>query len=30
MAVGIIGGIAAFPQSFSQQESDSKHFIPTL
>ncbi|KAJ5157913.1 uncharacterized protein N7482_009013 [Penicillium canariense] len=30
MAVGIIGGIAAFSESFSQQESDSKHFIPTL
>lgn len=29
MAIGIVGGIAAFPQSFSQQESDSKHFIPT-
>lgn len=29
MAIGIIGGIAAFPQSFSQQENDSKHFIPT-
>ncbi|KAJ5874902.1 uncharacterized protein N7529_003332 [Penicillium soppii] len=29
MAIGIIGGIAAFPESFSQQESDSQHFIPT-
>lgn len=29
MVIGIIGGIAAFPQSFSQQENDSKHFIPT-
>ncbi|OQE36712.1 hypothetical protein PENCOP_c011G08586 [Penicillium coprophilum] len=29
MAVGIIGGIAAFPESFSQQQDDSKHFIPT-
>ncbi|OOQ83325.1 hypothetical protein PEBR_35114 [Penicillium brasilianum] len=29
MAIGIVGGIAAFPQSFSQQESDSEHFIPT-
>jgi hypothetical protein len=29
MAIGIIGGIAAFPESFSQQQSDSKHFIPT-
>lgn len=29
MAVGIIGGIAAFHESFSQQETDSKHFIPT-
>jgi hypothetical protein len=30
MAIGIIGGIAAFPQSFSQQEKDSQHFIPTF
>ncbi|KAJ5765788.1 hypothetical protein N7520_005347 [Penicillium odoratum] len=30
MAVGIIGGIAAFPESFSQQEKDSSHFIPTF
>lgn len=29
LAVGIIAGIAAFPQSWSQQEDDSKHFIPT-
>ncbi|KAJ5085042.1 hypothetical protein N7532_009813 [Penicillium argentinense] len=29
MAIGIIGGIAAFPESFSQQEKDSQHFIPT-
>jgi hypothetical protein len=29
MAIGIIGGIAAFPQSFSEQENGSKHFIPT-
>ncbi|KAG0154475.1 hypothetical protein PDIDSM_43 [Penicillium digitatum] len=29
MAIGIIGGIAAFPQSFSQQQSDSKNFIST-
>lgn len=29
MAIGILGGIAAFHESFSQQESDSKHFIPT-
>ncbi|KAI2786138.1 hypothetical protein POX_h09906 [Penicillium oxalicum] len=29
MVVGIIGGIAAFPQSFSQQQTDSKNFIPT-
>ncbi|KAJ5999664.1 hypothetical protein N7481_000073 [Penicillium waksmanii] len=29
MAIGIIGGIAAFPESFSQQETDSQHFIPT-
>jgi hypothetical protein len=29
MAVGIIIGLAAFSQSFAQQEEDSKHFIPT-
>ncbi|OCK88119.1 uncharacterized protein K441DRAFT_590816 [Cenococcum geophilum 1.58] len=29
MAIGIVAGIAAFPQSFSQQEDDSKHVIPT-
>lgn len=29
MAVGIIGGIAAFHESFSQQQTDSKQFIPT-
>ncbi|KAI5918651.1 peptidase M50B-like-domain-containing protein [Camillea tinctor] len=29
MAAGIIAGIAAFPQSFAQQESDSKNFLPT-
>ncbi|CAG8919553.1 unnamed protein product [Penicillium salamii] len=29
MAIGIIGGIAAFPESFSQQQTDSKNFIPT-
>ncbi|KAI1760799.1 peptidase M50B-like-domain-containing protein [Hypoxylon sp. FL1150] len=29
MAIGIIAGIAAFPQSFAQQEEDSKNFIPT-
>lgn len=29
MAIGIIGGIAAFPESFSQQEKDSQNFIPT-
>lgn len=29
MAIGIVGAIAAFPESFSQQETDSKHFIPT-
>lgn len=29
MAIGIIGGIAAFPQSFSQQQSDSQDFIST-
>jgi len=30
MIVGIIAGIAAFPESASQQEDDSKKFIPTL
>ncbi|KAJ5732423.1 hypothetical protein N7493_003904 [Penicillium malachiteum] len=30
MAIGIIGGIAAFPESFSQQEKDSDNFIPTF
>ncbi|KAF3069634.1 hypothetical protein GL218_07964 [Daldinia childiae] len=30
MAAGIIAGIAAFPQSFAQQEEDSKNFLPTL
>ncbi|KAI0595498.1 peptidase M50B-like-domain-containing protein [Biscogniauxia sp. FL1348] len=29
MAAGIIAGIAAFPQSFAQQESDSQNFLPT-
>ncbi|KAL7620578.1 hypothetical protein AAE478_009573 [Parahypoxylon ruwenzoriense] len=29
MAAGIVAGIAAFPQSFAQQEDDSKNFIPT-
>jgi hypothetical protein len=29
MAVAIIAGIAAFHQSFAQQEKDSKGFIPT-
>ncbi|KAK5996993.1 hypothetical protein PT974_02342 [Cladobotryum mycophilum] len=29
MAVGIIAGLAAFSQSFAQQQEDSKHFIPT-
>lgn len=29
MAAGIIAGIAAFPQSFAQQEEDAKHFLPT-
>jgi hypothetical protein len=29
MAVAIVAGLAAFNQSFSQQESDSSHFIPT-
>ncbi|KAE8328404.1 peptidase M50B-like-domain-containing protein [Aspergillus sergii] len=30
MAIGIIGGIAAFRESFSEQEDSSKHFIPTI
>lgn len=29
MAIGIIAGIAAFHQSFSEQQDDSKDFIPT-
>jgi hypothetical protein len=29
MIAGIIAGIAAFPESFSEQEEDSKKFIPT-
>jgi hypothetical protein len=29
MAVGIIAGIAAFHQSWSEQEKDSQGFIPT-
>ncbi|KAL4897569.1 peptidase M50B-like-domain-containing protein [Aspergillus ambiguus] len=29
MAIAIVAAIAAFPQSFSQQEDDSKNFIPT-
>ncbi|QKX57097.1 uncharacterized protein TRUGW13939_04205 [Talaromyces rugulosus] len=29
MAVAIVAGLAAFNQSFSQQEEDSSHFIPT-
>ncbi|KAI0549598.1 peptidase M50B-like-domain-containing protein [Xylaria curta] len=29
LAAGIIAGIAAFPQSFAQQEDDSKNFLPT-
>ena len=29
MICGIIAGIAAFPESASQQEDDSKKFIPT-
>jgi hypothetical protein len=29
MIAGIVGGIAAFPESFSQQQDASKHFIPT-
>ncbi|KAI1324780.1 peptidase M50B-like-domain-containing protein [Xylariaceae sp. FL0255] len=30
LAAGIIAGIAAFPESFAQQEKDSKNFLPTL
>ena len=30
MAVGIVAGIAAFPESASQQEKDSKGFAPTI
>jgi hypothetical protein len=29
MAIGIIAGIAAFPQSFEQQVKDSSGFLPT-
>lgn len=29
MAAGIVAGLAAFPQSFEQQEEDSKKFLPT-
>ncbi|CAM1511040.1 Fc.00g085530.m01.CDS01 [Cosmosporella sp. VM-42] len=29
MAAGIVAGLAAFSQSFSEQEKDSQHFIPT-
>ncbi|KAJ9156063.1 Peptidase M50B-like-domain-containing protein [Pleurostoma richardsiae] len=29
MVCGIVAGIAAFPESFSEQEDDSKNFIPT-
>lgn len=29
MAIGIIGGIAAFHESFREQQSSSKQFIPT-
>jgi hypothetical protein len=29
MAAGIVAGIAAFPQSLSQQKDDSGNFIPT-
>lgn len=30
MICGILAGIAAFKQSFAQQEDDSKHTIPTI
>ncbi|KAF6812729.1 hypothetical protein CPLU01_14832 [Colletotrichum plurivorum] len=29
MAVAIVAGLAAFPQSFTEQENDSKQFLPT-
>ncbi|KAF6798233.1 hypothetical protein CSOJ01_12745 [Colletotrichum sojae] len=29
MAVAIVAGLAAFPQSFAEQENDSKQFLPT-
>jgi hypothetical protein len=29
MAVGIVAAIAAFPESFREQQEQSKHFIPT-
>lgn len=29
MAIGIVAGIAAFPESFNEQQDDSKDFIPT-
>lgn len=29
MAIAIVAGIAAFPRSFSEQESDSQKFLPT-
>jgi hypothetical protein len=29
MICGIVAGIAAFPESFTEQEDDSKKFIPT-
>lgn len=29
MIAAMVAGVAAFPESFSQQEDDSKHFIPT-
>lgn len=29
MAVAIVAGLAAFPQSFTEQENDSKNFLPT-
>lgn len=30
MAVGIVAGVAAFPQTYAQQQKDSQGFIPTL
>lgn len=29
MALGIVGGLAAFPENWSEQEKDSEGFLPT-